>query len=106
MQTIVSPMSCTLFVTPPLTQGKRVCPRTKNKGHLFITNLPNIPYKKKLLGGRIGSPDVPQFINCPVRQVTSFFLDNGSNTNRGQVPLVLRLLVPFVTVGFLLKGTG
>ena len=53
MQTIVSPMSCTLFVTPPLTQGKRVCPRTKNKGHLFITNLPNIPYKKNdlLLGG-------------------------------------------------------
>ena len=40
-------MPYTLFVTSPPTQGKRVRPRTKNKGHLFITNLPNIPYKKK-----------------------------------------------------------
>ena len=39
-------MPYTLFVTPPPTQGKRVRPRTKNKGHLFITNLPNIPYQK------------------------------------------------------------
>ena len=40
-------MPYTLFVTSPPTQGKRVRSRTKNKGHLFITNLPNIPYKKK-----------------------------------------------------------